>query len=496
MRIIATSRPTTRPTTRKARRHVGAACAGLVAATCLVTCAPAWAWDAATTHAGMTERALAGSTFHAAIAHRMGRALGAFEPLKLHANHLDADTLRSLNGRLEMLDSAGGYRPSFSNADSTLTALGWVKAGAVLAKTPPERGRNHFLEPGTRAGLDDGPGLSGTAHALRLTLGSGATVRDAATGQAFDLEGMPATEWLEAPQNDLGLQTFWNNWQLAIAGTEPSERETALVRALLAMGGVLSVLEDMGQPAFVRNDFRGEFHDDGSEFEAFVANRYGVVALPRAAAAVARPSLDSYFVAADGKGLAQATQQRFFSGGTLPHDFRCVPGDTPAEAAKLVDQSLAFAEPKLEVLDLAASGDTRYLVRDGVRIAAYRRLGDEIHFFFDAVVYADAAKAWLPQVMGYAAGLADHLMRGKLQIAVSEGKARVSLSGLEGMADADASLHVFSEDEAGLRREIAVVRVSAGPATVELPRGARKLAAYVRGRDSAGTFVATGELTP
>jgi len=41
------------------------------------------------------------------------------------------------------------------------------------------------------------------------------------------------------------------------------------VRALLALGGTLTVLEDMGQPAFVRNDFRVEFlsHDAGSELE-------------------------------------------------------------------------------------------------------------------------------------------------------------------------------------------------------------------------------------
>jgi hypothetical protein len=74
-----------------------------------------------------------------------------------------------------------------------------------LAKTPPERGRHHFFEPQTRTGLDDGPGLSGTVHAARLTFDDGATVRDSATGLAFDLEGRPALDWLRSPQNDLGL---------------------------------------------------------------------------------------------------------------------------------------------------------------------------------------------------------------------------------------------------------------------------------------------------
>lgn len=466
---------------------------GLQVGALLLVAGPAWAWDAATTHAGMTERALAVSKFHAVLAHQLGRALGPFEPLKLHGSAMDPDALRSLDHRLSMLDSAGGYRPS---SDGVLTALGWVKAGAVLAKSPPELGRHHFLEPDTRTGLDDAPGLSGTLHATRLTLGGGATVRDAATGAAFDLEGMPATAWLSSAQNDLGVQAFFDNWQLAVSAKEASQRETALVRALLAMGGVLSVLEDMGQPAFVRNDFRGEFADAGSEFETYVADRYGSVALPRPAPSVSRPDLESFFVAGDGKGLAQATQHHFFSAGTLPKDFRCVAGDSPAEAAALVNQSLKLAQPSLTALDLQPSDRPRYIVQDGVRIAAYQRVGDRIHFFFDKTVYGDVAQDWLPRVMSYTAGLADHLLRGRLQLAVSGDQASLVLSGVVGGLDGKTEAHLFTEDEAGVRREIAVAAVTSGtPASVPLPKGTRKIAAFASGRDGAGRFVATGELT-
>jgi hypothetical protein len=470
------------------RRWLGVFCA---AALTLSAATTARAWDAATTHAGMTERAIAGSNLHAVLVHQMGRALGPFEPLKLHATTLDADTSRALNSRFDMLDSAGGYKPS---PDGVLTAIGWVKAGAVLAKTPPELGRHHFLDPDNRTGLDDGPGLSGTVHATRLTLGGGAAVRDAATGGAFDLEGMPATEWLKAPRNDLGVDVFFDEWQRSVSAKEPAQRETALVRALLAMGGVLSVLEDMGQPAFVRNDFRGEFHDDGSDFEIFVADRFGAVGLPRAEAAVVRPDFDSFFVAADGKGLAQATRERFFSGGTLPRDFRCVAGDTPVEAAKLVNQSLGIATPTFDTLDLAPTEHTRYLVRNGVKLAAYRRVADKIVFSFDAAVYADVARAWLPRVTGYAAGLANHLMRGKLQVAVSEQQVTLTVSGLDGV-DGNPVVHVYGEDEAGSRQEVAATVLVGASATVSVPKGVRKLAAIARGRDRAGTFVATGELT-
>ncbi len=452
-----------------------------------------FAWDAATTHAGLTERALEASKFHAVLAHQMGLALGAFEPLKIDRAAIDADTLRGLKSRLDLLDSAGGYRPS---AEGVATAIAWVKAGAVLAKTPPERGRNHFLEPRTRTGLDDSPGLSGFAHAARLTLGEGASLRDAATGTAFDLEGSPATAWLWADQNDLGLSAFVDNWELSVAAKEPGRRENALVRALLALGGIMSALEDMGQPAFVRNDFRGEFSDQGSALEIFVADRYGAVALPRSATPIPRPDLRSFFVADDGKGLAQLTQQRFFSAGTLPKDFTCVPGDGDLEAAGLVNQTLGFAEPKFDVLELRQSDRPHYLVRDGVKIAAYRRVGNKIHFFLDKAVYADLARTWLPEVMAYAAGLVDDLLGGKLQLGLASDHVTIALSAVRGEPGGPVEARVFAEDEAGMRRQVATVGLNGGePVVIALPKGARRIAAVARGRDSAGGFIATGELS-
>jgi hypothetical protein len=453
----------------------------------------ALAWDPATTHAGLTARALAASKFHATLAHQLGRALGSLEPLRLDISALEPDEGRSLKARFEALDPAGGYRPS---AEGIAAASAWVRAGAVLAKTPPERGRHHFFEPRTRTGLDDGPGLSGTVHAARLTFDDGATVRDSATGLAFDLEGMPALDWLRSPRNDLGLATFFDNWVLAVSAPQASQRETALARALLALGGTLAILEDVGQPAFVRNDFRGEFlaHDSGSAFERFVADRYGAVSLPPASAAVSRPDLDSYFTAADGNGLAQATQRRFFSPGTLPQDFRYVPGQSPSEVAVGVNRALQLPAPMVTALDLRQSGRTHYLVRDGVRVLAYQRNADHVHFFLDQAVHEDVARRWLPEVEGYAAGLVDHLLRAKLQVVVENNEARVTLTGTATPVDPTASVHIFSEDDTGVRTELSVQKIEGDtPSACDLPKGARKVAAYVRGRDGAGPYVAAAE---
>jgi hypothetical protein len=455
----------------------------------LGTTGPALAWDPATTHAGLTERALSASKFHATLAQQLGRPLGGFEPLRLSASVLDADVARTLKARLGQLDPAGG----FQLGEGSASAIAWVEAGAVLAKTPPERGRHHFLEPGKRQGLDDGPGLSGELHATRLTLDDGATVRDAATGMAFALEGMSALDWLWSPRNDLGLAAFLDHWERAASAAQAIDRETALVRGLLALGGSLAILEDMGQPAFVRNDFRGEFLSEstGSALERFVADRYGAVALPPASVPVARPDIESYFVAADGKGLAQRTQERFFSAGTLPADAPYAPEQAAAELVRWVNQSLPFPAPAVAGLDVRQAGITRYVQSDGVRVLAYRRDGERIHFFLDRAVHGDCARRWLPEIEGYAAGLINHLLRVQLELSVAEQKVSIVASGLSGHAEAGMKLHVLAEDADGGRKQFAEAPFSTdsmGPFAV--PAGTRKVVSYVRGRD----FVAVSEM--
>ena len=483
--------------TPEPRKSEGRALAGRVLALALVTLSgrPALAWDPATTHSGMTERALSVSKFHATLAQQLGRALGAFEPLRLDAPTLGADLARSFRDRLERLDPAGGYRPS---SDGVALATAWVRAGAVLEKTPPERGRNHFLEPRKRAGLDDGPGLSGTLHAARLTLDDGASVRDSMTGQAFALEGQPALDWVWSPKNELGLLAFFDNWERSVSAPQAVQRETALVRALLALGGTLAVLEDMGQPAFVRNDFRAEFlaDDAGSPFERFVADSYGPVALPAAASPVSRPDVDSFFLAADGKGLAQRTQERFFSPGSLPQDVRYDAGEKISDLVRVVNQGLSFPAPEVTTLDLRQSGRTRYLTREGARVLAYQRNANKVHFFLDQTVYADCARLWLPEVEAYAAGLIDHLLRAKLTVSIVAQDVTVKASAFVGQLEGGATLHVLAEDMAGARKQIAQAVLQPDAAmTFAVPTGTRKIAAYVRGRDAGGVFVAAGELT-
>jgi hypothetical protein len=466
----------------------------------LLSAGPALAYDPATTHAGLTERAVLASALHKVLARRLGRPLGLLEPLQIHSRYLEPGARRSLWARLAALDPSGGYRPG---ADGAATAMAWVVAGSVLAKTPPERGRNHFFDPSTRKGLDDSPGLTGLAHELRLSLDDGTTVRDMATGMAFDLTGHSSLEWIASPANDAGQPAMLDQLERSAIAAEPAERESALVRALVALGGILAVLEDAGEPAHVRNDFRASFlrrqssssWDSGSAYERFVSSRYGRGGLPSPTPPVRRPTLESYFTAADGEGLADRTQRRFFSEGTLPQDPPVDPAMSTRDVLQLARESLTYSQPTLTELSIKEVGEKRYMTFDGRRALAYVRVPGRVRFFLDEGVYADAARTLLPEIGGYAAGLLDHLLRASLSLHLAGRQATITLEGT-GALVGSAKVRIYGDDDRGVRRELSSADAAAGrPITVELPAGIKRVAAVLRAQDAAGPFVAIGETT-
>jgi hypothetical protein len=370
-------------------------------------------------------------------------------------------------------------------------------AGSVLEKTPPERARHHFLDPRTGKGLDDSGGLSGTFHALALSFDEGTTSKDLATGQAFDLRGKPSLEWLRSKQNELGLPVFLTQYELSATLKTKSEREIALVRALLALGGVLCVVEDAGHPAFSRNDLRGEFLGEegrGGRLDSYVRSRMGRVALPKSTTPTVRPTLESYFIADDGKGLSQIAGLGFFSMGTLPADIPVV-GRTLERITSDANASLRIPSPMVGGLRLPEEGKLGYLRKDGYRIAAYQRMGDSLRFNLDDKVFEDSAKLLLPLVLSYTAGVVNHLLRGEMEIKVQAGKAEVRVKGLTGIKGGGRSVILF-EDEQGVRTTHSGIGLDASlAAVVPVPAGARKLAVVWRGEDAAGEVVVAGEAT-
>jgi hypothetical protein len=481
-------------------RRLGVRAVALAAAALLAGAGSARAYDPATTHAGLTERSVLASGLHKVLARRLGRPLGLFEPVRLREADLGEAEARSLRGRLGALDPAGGYRPS---GDGVASALSWVVAGSVIAGTPAERGRNLFYDPARGAGLGGAGDAAAFSHAVRTLFDDG-TFRALATGTDFNLTGLPATEWLASADNDVGLAAFSRELDAAVSAAEPAARGTALARALLALGGTLAVLEDAGEPAHVRNDFSGAYlasggdnpFDRSSAFERFVADRYGRLGLPPAAPAVARPSVMAYITAADSQGLADRTQRRFFSPGTLPDDAIVDRDTTTVEVMRDARSSLAYGLPRLPRLELRVMGERRYALDGSRRLLAYERVPGRVRFFLDDAVYADTARALLPEIAGYGAGLIDHLFRVELAITAKDGAVAVEARGARGALD--GQVRVYAEDSRGHRTQLgaADLRGSDGSARITVagpPAGTRRLAAVLRGRDAAGDLVSVAE---
>ena len=491
-------------TNRKRRRSRLVSLALLGAAT--VGAPSAQAYDAATTHAGLTEQAVIASHLHRVLGRRLARPLGVFEPIALHPEVLATDERRGLVTRLGALDPACGYRPG---ADDVASALAWTVAGSVLAKTPPRRMRNHYFDPSTGSGLRDDAAFDGFVQGVRQLMDRG-DLRDAATGDASVLEGEPSLTWLEAPQNDLGLSAFYGQLERAIAAPDPVQRSSALARALMALGGSLAVLEDAGNPAQVRNDFRASYlhseiggpFDRRSTFESAVAEAYGISGVPAPREVVRRPSVRAYFTAPDGQGLADRTQRRFFSEGTLPDDGVVDYDTTAADVERAARASLVYGLPTVPRLELREPGVRHYVTApDGPngtprRVLAYERVPGRVRFFLDGYVYADTARALLPEIAGYAAGLIDHLLRAEITLAPDGGRIRASVVAPAGHIRG-GKLRLFAEDAEGRRTELggfAADGEGLDGASVVIPSGTRRVAALLRGQDDAGPVLAFGEL--
>ena len=293
----------------------------------------------------------------------------------------------------------------------------------------------------------------------------------------------------------------------------PDQRSLALARSLMALGGVLTVLEDAGNPAQVRNDFRAAYLgtkgtgvlDESSAYEREVADWFGVSGVPAARRVVRRATWRDYFHSADGQGLADRTQRRFFSSGSLPEDGVVDRGTTTKDIVDAAHRSQVYALPALTGLDLRELGVRRYVtVNDEPgqpprRVLGYERVPGRVRYFLDGRVYGDAARALLPEIAGYAAGLIDHLFRGELRLSMVEGdtgRVQVKPVARRGRVRG-GKLRVFAEDDKGLRHEIGSFDASGGApdvVTVAVPAGARRLAAVLRGQDDAGEVVAFGEL--
>ena len=210
----------------------------------------------------------------------------------------------------------------------------------------------------------------------------------------------------------------------------------------------------------------------------------------------------AFFTAPDGQGLADRTQRRFFSEGTLPDDGVIDYDTTAADVTREARASLVYSLPTVPRLELREPGLRRYVtLPDGPNGAArkvlgYERVPGRVRFFLDGHVFADTARTLLPEIGGYAAGLIDHLFRAEITLARDGDRIRATVVAPAGHIRG-GKLRLYAEDARGRRTELGGFAASASGldgASVVVPAGTLRVAALLRGQDDAGPVVAFGEL--
>ena len=126
------------------------------------------------------------------------------------------------------------------------------------------------------------------------------------------------------------------------------------------------------------------------------------------------------------------------------------------------------------------------------RLLTYLRVPGRVKFFLDRAVYRDSARALLPEIGGYAAGLVDHLFRADIHLESKAGSVSVSVTDARGTVR-KGEVRLYADDAAGHRVGFGSVPASATSTTVTIPGGARRIAAVLRGEDDAGELVAVAE---
>ena len=124
------------------------------------------AYEADTTHAGLTQRSAQASSLAVILNRRLGLQRGLWEDISAELGQPGAnDGGAFLWRRLRRVGAAHGGRPKFTEVDgqrrAECSALGWLIAGAVIAESPAERGHHLYFDPSDGLGLQDESGLGG-----------------------------------------------------------------------------------------------------------------------------------------------------------------------------------------------------------------------------------------------------------------------------------------------------------------------------------------------
>lgn len=407
------------------------------------------AWDPSTTHQALLESAVTRSALHLRWMDASGLERGLFTPLRLDPDRLTPEQLRLLqlaiasahadSGALP-LGGPGACPPASAPPETQLfcvqgdlwehSALGWIRLGMLAEVTPSARHIHHFLD---REQLDAGQWADSELPAVvlrtRQARSNGEPRAGIATGTNFDGKAPTALTWLEDPTDPLAPKATYQHLSKASTAPSKAERDHELALALIGIGALLHVTQDLSVPAHARGDASAFFAplspaagDRGLPFQEFVRMEYGRSDLPGIARGIqadpegvplAETLIGHLLGEGSYDGLASLAGRRFFSESSVPAPMFLDATLSPSEAAtKLLgdDHQLAPEEVEGAVLSPWPSEQGYVLNASGRALVAFDTdLDGRIRPYLDETCYRDGAAILLPEAARVTTSLLDLL---------------------------------------------------------------------------------------
>ena len=425
------------------------------------------AWEAATTHAGLTEQSALSSDLHKRLQDQLGSSQGLYSMLTIPTE--DAPKLFAI---IDRLNPTHGYVP---DASGRTTALSWLVLGSVVADVPAEHAGHHFFNPRTGSGLTNSTeqGISKRARLATLRIGKGPSL---AAG------GLSAQEWWQSKDNPLGYQGFADQFRKAASAATPGERSRHLAGSLVAAGAMLHVLQDMGSPSHVRDDIAAhqqqigsDSTDRGSRFERIAALAFGRLGIPAPGGRPAIPVLAGHFSNTQGTGLADIVARSYFSAGTLPRAFKVTRNTGNSAFRSKLSKHLRRPAPsagdgeETTRFDLVAARNAdgaTWRSTSGTCLAEYHLENAEVHWSLPDACILEQLEDLMPQVTAYGASFLNALYPSDLAIASTGKKLRVAVNGERYGA---GTLKLFSDGADGKRTAYFSTDVPDDATTLDLP---------------------------
>jgi hypothetical protein len=478
---------------------------------------PASAWDPSTTHQAVLESAVTRSAVHLRWMDASELERGLFSSLRIDPDQLDREQQRLLQLTVKQAHADAGALPlggpgACPSADAPPetqqfcvdrdlwehSALGWLALGMIAEVTPAARHLHHFVDlehPEAKTWRDDE--LPAVVLRARQARSNGEPVAGVLTGTNFAGEAASAIAWLEDPNDPLAPAQTYRHLALASHAKTRSEREHHLALALLGVGALLHVVQDLSVPAHARGDATAFFAplspvpgDRGLPLQEFVRVEYGRDVLPGLAKPTAPPTGvplvetllghvlgDGSGSGLAGEGLAGLAGRHFFSESSVPAPKQLDETLSPSAAATALlgaDHQLDAAEVDGATLSPWPSERGYLLSATGRPLAAFDTDHEgRIRPYIDETCYRDQSTLLLPAAVDATRSILDLLWPAWPEMQLAGKTMRLTIP-----AWATAELAVMIESDNGDRKQIATHVLAVGsenaiPLAAKLATGER-----------------------